>query len=122
MATLDHSSKRPSLPTSSSVRKTLLEIDDMGKNCSVAIDELFDRLDTQNSGFLEGDAYANFMKEVVDLMTEQWRDAGLAMDAEDIKLWCEETLDSNGDHRISRKEMQASLKTVLDADENGLDM
>eukprot|EP00667_Euglena_gracilis_P022878 EG_transcript_25620 len=101
------------------VRKALIQIDDSGRNTSDAIDALFEKLDVDHTGFLEGEEYTSFMREVVSLMTEQWNAVGYPFGEDDVKDWCQETLDKNADGRISRAEMQASLKEVLDSDENG---
>jgi len=98
----------------------LRQIDDHTGNCDKLIDELFKRLDKDNSGFIEGQEYDTFLDEVTEYMLKDFKNLGHTHDKITLRRWAKEWLDPNRDGKISHKELKTNIKRVLDAGESGL--
>eukprot|EP01001_Neometanema_parovale_P000793 NODE_10898_length_572_cov_74.962138_g10620_i0.p1 GENE.NODE_10898_length_572_cov_74.962138_g10620_i0~~NODE_10898_length_572_cov_74.962138_g10620_i0.p1 ORF type:complete len:105 (+),score=43.70 NODE_10898_length_572_cov_74.962138_g10620_i0:73-387(+) len=98
--------------------KMLKSIDNAEGGASKEIDKLFNKFDKDKSGELSGAEYDSFMAEGTKYMLADLKQAGHDYDEATIKGWLKQWIDPNGDGKISRAEMQANLKAVLDAGEN----
>eukprot|EP00996_Jenningsia_fusiforme_P005837 NODE_6910_length_523_cov_56.540084_g6480_i0.p1 GENE.NODE_6910_length_523_cov_56.540084_g6480_i0~~NODE_6910_length_523_cov_56.540084_g6480_i0.p1 ORF type:complete len:105 (+),score=34.22 NODE_6910_length_523_cov_56.540084_g6480_i0:84-398(+) len=95
----------------------LKKIDQSTGNTDKEIDKLFNKLDKDHSGALEGKEYQNFFDEATAYMLGDLKKAGHAYDEPTIRQWLKQWLDPNADGKITRAEMKANLKAVLDAGE-----
>eukprot|EP00667_Euglena_gracilis_P023457 EG_transcript_26493 len=99
------------------VSSLLKEIDDHKGSVDKLVNELFDKVDTDKSGYIEGQEYTQFLNDVTDYMMGDFKKMGQTHDRKVLHRWVKEWLDPNGDGRISRRELKANIKRVLDAGE-----
>eukprot|EP00992_Anisonema_acinus_P009381 TRINITY_DN5588_c0_g1_i1.p1 TRINITY_DN5588_c0_g1~~TRINITY_DN5588_c0_g1_i1.p1 ORF type:complete len:102 (+),score=23.53 TRINITY_DN5588_c0_g1_i1:48-353(+) len=78
---------------------------------------LFKTLDKDKSGVLENAEYKTFIDEAAKYMLSDLTKAGHDYDDSTIRDWLKTWLDPNGDGKITRDELKANLKAVLDAGE-----
>eukprot|EP00994_Dinema_validum_P005722 NODE_3917_length_510_cov_354.130152_g3342_i0.p1 GENE.NODE_3917_length_510_cov_354.130152_g3342_i0~~NODE_3917_length_510_cov_354.130152_g3342_i0.p1 ORF type:complete len:122 (-),score=61.79 NODE_3917_length_510_cov_354.130152_g3342_i0:145-456(-) len=95
----------------------LKKIDSDDKNTGKEIDTLFDKLDKDKSGALQGTEYDDFFKMAADYMLSDLKKAGHDYDNDTISSWLKTWIDPNGDGKVSRQELHDNLKAVLDAGE-----
>eukprot|EP01013_Petalomonas_cantuscygni_P030899 TRINITY_DN5698_c0_g1_i1.p1 TRINITY_DN5698_c0_g1~~TRINITY_DN5698_c0_g1_i1.p1 ORF type:complete len:104 (+),score=8.01 TRINITY_DN5698_c0_g1_i1:1-312(+) len=100
-----------------SAGKLLASIDSGKGNVGGEVDKLFDLLDKDKSGVLEGKEYQSFMDEATKYMLGDLKKAGHNYDEPTIRAWLKQWIDANGDGKITRAELKANLKAVLDAGE-----
>eukprot|EP00993_Chasmostoma_nieuportense_P006486 NODE_7118_length_464_cov_98.154303_g6952_i0.p2 GENE.NODE_7118_length_464_cov_98.154303_g6952_i0~~NODE_7118_length_464_cov_98.154303_g6952_i0.p2 ORF type:complete len:104 (+),score=31.76 NODE_7118_length_464_cov_98.154303_g6952_i0:62-373(+) len=97
--------------------KMLKNIDKGTGNCDKEIDKLFNKLDKDKSGVLEGKEYDDFLNDAMKYMHSDLKKGGHQYDEPTIREWLKQWLDPNGDGKITRSELKQNLKAVLDAGE-----
>eukprot|EP00996_Jenningsia_fusiforme_P005094 NODE_5998_length_616_cov_423.155203_g5595_i0.p2 GENE.NODE_5998_length_616_cov_423.155203_g5595_i0~~NODE_5998_length_616_cov_423.155203_g5595_i0.p2 ORF type:complete len:104 (-),score=36.01 NODE_5998_length_616_cov_423.155203_g5595_i0:190-501(-) len=95
----------------------LKKIDQSGGSTDKEIDKLFDKLDKDRSGSLDGKEYQAFFDDATKYMLADLKKSGHDYDEPTISGWLKQWLDPNGDGKVTRAELKANLKAVLDAGE-----
>jgi len=97
--------------------KLLKQIDQGKGHMDKEVDRLFELLDKDKSGVLEGAEYTHFMDAAYKYMEADFKKQGHHYDEATVRKWLKQWIDADGDGRITRHELRTRLKAVLDAGE-----
>eukprot|EP00992_Anisonema_acinus_P009632 TRINITY_DN5830_c0_g1_i1.p2 TRINITY_DN5830_c0_g1~~TRINITY_DN5830_c0_g1_i1.p2 ORF type:complete len:120 (+),score=43.00 TRINITY_DN5830_c0_g1_i1:70-429(+) len=99
-------------------QQALAKIDELeGADADKLIDKLFDELDKDKSGVLDGEEFQHFLSEAAKYMQRDLAKQGRQYDVDTLRCWIKQWIDPNGDGKVSRAEMKVNLKGILDAGE-----
>jgi len=79
---------------------------------------LFDLLDKDKSGVLEGKEYNHFIDSATKYMESDFKKQGHHYDEATIRQWVRQWIDADGNGRITRQELRSRLQDVLNAGES----
>eukprot|EP00668_Euglena_longa_P033192 GGOE01042724.1.p1 GENE.GGOE01042724.1~~GGOE01042724.1.p1 ORF type:complete len:111 (-),score=20.29 GGOE01042724.1:258-590(-) len=94
----------------------LKRIDSKEGSCDKLVDKMFNKLDTDGNGVLEGKEYDILMKSTTEYIVKNYHDNGAAFDQSELRRWVEQTLDPNQDKKVTKVELKGNLKRLLAAE------
>eukprot|EP00667_Euglena_gracilis_P030021 EG_transcript_40820 len=94
----------------------LKRIDSKEGSCDKLVDKMFNKLDTDGNGVLEGQEYEILMRSTIDYVVKNYHHSGASFDRSQLRVWVEQTLDPNQDKKVTKEELKENLKRLLEAE------